>query len=152
MDLIKFLIQAKINTYATFGERAENILDDNAKELTFEKSEFKYRDRYFGSNPFIGEEIVWRDNKPIWGMNYYGSVIFDIVPAKDVYQFLKKAMCQVSEERPFRGPDKFSENDFEYFDKSEGDVNSFRGIEKIKYRGQEVYRLFYHGGSIDFKA
>lgn len=97
MKLVKFIIQAKINTYATVGEIGENILNDGAKELNFKKDEFKYRDRYFGSNPFIGEEIVWRDDKPIWGMNYYGSVIYDTVPAKDVYQFLKKAMQQISE-------------------------------------------------------
>lgn len=148
MKLIKFIIQAKINTYATVGEMGENTLDDGTKELIFSKDEFKYRDRYFGSNPFIGEEIVWRENKAIWGMNYYGSVLSHTVPAKDVYQFLKKAMQKVSEERPFRGPDNFKDGSFEYSDKSEGNVNFFRGVEVIKYKEKEIYKLYYHGGVI----
>ena len=55
-------------------------------------------------------------------------------------------MRQVVETRPFRGPEKFKEGDFEYVDKSQGDINMFRGVEKIFHKGQEVYRLYYHGG------
>lgn len=55
-QLSKFLVKAKINTYASSGEGGERIFPDGSKE--FEEKEFKYRDRYFGFNPFIGEEIA----------------------------------------------------------------------------------------------
>lgn len=55
-------------------------------------------------------------------------------------------MRQVGAERPFRGPDDFKEGDFEYIDKSYGDINMFHGTETILFKGQEVYKLYYHGG------
>jgi len=65
MELSKFLVKAKISTYASEGEANEIVLEDGAKELTFEDGEFKYRDRYYGFNPFVGEEIVWKNGKII---------------------------------------------------------------------------------------
>ena len=47
-QLSKFLVKAKINTYASSGEGGEKILPDGGKEFEFEEKEFKYRDRYFG--------------------------------------------------------------------------------------------------------
>jgi len=58
MRLSEFLVKAKIATYASEGEASEIVLEDGAKELTFEDGKFKYRDRYYGFNPFVGEEIA----------------------------------------------------------------------------------------------
>ncbi len=150
MELAKFLVKAKISTYASVGEREEKVLEDGSYELTYEEGEFKYRDRYFGFNPFIGEEVVWQNGKITWAMNYYGGVTSEI-PAKEIYAFLKKAMRQVKEDRPFRGPRNFKEEDFEYIDESEGNINNFSGTERILYKGKEVYKLYYHGGLIKGK-
>ncbi len=150
MELAKFLVNAKISTYASVGEREEKVLEDGSYELTYEEGEYKYRDRYFGFNPFIGEEVVWQNGKIIWAMNYYGGITSEI-PAKEIYAFLKKAMRQVKEDRPFRGPGNFREGDFEYIDESEGDVNNFIGAERILYKGKEVYKLSYQGGLVKGK-
>ncbi|MGD9275845.1 MAG: DUF5680 domain-containing protein [Candidatus Pacearchaeota archaeon] len=146
MKLSEFLVKAKIATYASESGANEKILEDGAKELTSEKGEFKYRDRYYGFNPFSGEEIVWKKDKIIWGMNYFGKISSDIVSGKEVYNFLKKAMRQVKQDRPFRGPNKFNLGNFRYVDESTGDVNRFRGIEKIFFNNHEIYCLDYHGG------
>ena len=148
MELTKFLALAKTNTYATTEEDDENILDDGCKELKFSKGNFRYRDRYFGSDPFIGEEIIWKDDKIIWGMNYYGTTTSDIVPVKEIYGFLKTALQKITQEKPFRGPENFKNNDFEYLNSSKGDINLFKGEEIIKYKEKEVYKLHYHGGKI----
>jgi len=150
-QLNKFLVKAKINTYASSGEGGEKVLSDGSKELKFEDKEFKYRDRYFGFNPFIGEEIVWQNEKIIWGMNYYGKIIPETVPSKQIYQFLQEALKKVTENKPFRGPDNFKQGDFEYFNKTEGTVGNFNGEEKIFYRKQLVYQLSYNGGLIKGK-
>jgi len=150
-ELCKFLVKAKIATYASDGEANERILEDGAKELIFEDGEFKYRDRYYGFNYFIGEEIVWKNGKIIWSMNYYGKIISAVVSAKETYEFLKIAMRQIKEDRPFRGPNNFKSGDFEYIDESTGDINDFFGTEKILFKGQEIYRLIYHGGIIKNK-
>lgn len=147
-QLSKFLVKAKINTYASSGEGGEKILPDGGKEFEFEKKEFKYRDRYFGFNPFIGEEIVWENEKMIWGMNYYGQVLSEIISAKDIYQFLQDALKKVSEDKPFRGPRRFIKDSFQYFNKTRGNIEKFDGEEKIFYKRKLVYRLVYHGGII----
>jgi len=56
-ELCRFLVKAKINTYASAREGA--ILRDGSKELVFSEGKWLYRDRYFGFNPFIGEETVF---------------------------------------------------------------------------------------------
>ena len=150
-QLSKFLIKAKINTYASSGEGGEKILSDGSKEFEFEEKEFKYRDRYFGFNPFIGEEIAWQNEKMVWGMNYYGRIISEMIPAKQIYQFLQEALKKVREDKPFRGPDNFGQEDFEYFNKTEGILEDFEGEEKIFYKKQLVYKLNYNGGLITGK-
>lgn len=146
MELKQFLIHAKLNSYSTGKEGKK--LSDGGKEFRVEADGFTYQDWYIGENLFIGREIVWQMGQVVWGMNFYGRVVRDIVPAKQIYTFLQKAMRQIKEERPFRGPDTFKEDDFVYDDKSQGTVEGFMGVERILYRGQEVYRLDYHGGSV----
>ena len=147
-QLSKFLVKAKINTYASSGEGGEKILFDESKEFEFEEKEFKYRDRYFGFDPFIGQEIVWQNGKIIWGMNYYGKVVSEVIPVKQIYQFLKEVLKKVLENKPFRGPDNFKQGDFEYFNKVEGVVENFQGEEATFYKKQLVYKLNYHGGLV----
>jgi len=145
LELCKFLVKAKINTY-TSG-REGTILTDGSKELTFEEGEFVYRDKYHGFNPFIGGEVVFCKGKCIWGMNYYGYIIpSEGISQKEVYAFLREALKKVGKEKPFRGPKKYEENSFQYVNSVEGNLGMFNGIEKILYKGKEVYRLLYHGG------
>jgi len=146
--LSKFIVKAKIATYASGNARKEIILKDRCKELNFEDGGFKYRDRYFGSDSFSGEEVVWRDGKPIWSMNYFGRIKSGLILDKDIVEFLRKCMRMVKENRPFRGPEMYKEGDFQYVDESLGSIECFVGIEKIFCKAKEVYRLDYHGGLI----
>ncbi len=141
-----FLMKAKQHSYA--GGGVARVLADGCHEFAFEADGFAYRDRYYGDNPFVGEETVWQNGKVAWAMNFYGRVTSDAVPADEVYTFLQKAMRQVRPERPFRGPASFAEADYAYRDESQGDLQAFVGVERILYRGQEVYRLHYHGGVV----
>lgn len=148
MDFVTFLLKAKLRTYATGGEGNEQNLDDGTHEMSYREGDFSYRDRYFGFNPFVGEEVVWENDKVIWAMNYYGAVTDESIPGKDVYHFLQKAMQCVTAERPFRGPGEYREGDFVYHDQSEGSVDSFSGEEVIHFQGRRVYFLKYHGGKV----
>ncbi|MFA5013842.1 MAG: DUF5680 domain-containing protein [Candidatus Paceibacterota bacterium] len=148
MELKDFLVEAKINTYAKDGEGGERVLEDGSKELIYENKEWKYRDRYFGFNPFIGEEAVWENGKMIWGMNYYGKILSDKVDVSQVYQFLKKAMRLVEADRPFRGPTELQEEEWDYRDENNGNIDKFEGVETIYFQKEKVYELKYHGGVI----
>jgi hypothetical protein len=152
MKLEQFLVKAKVSAYASTGERDERILADGCKELTFREGEFIYRDRYFGWNPFVGEEVVWQADQIVWAMNYYGLVFDAVVPAGQVYAFLQQAMNQVTEDRPFRGPGTLKKDEYEYIDESNGNVDQFSGVERILYQGREIYRLQYHGGRVKVQA
>src|ERR671918_380451 len=134
MEFVEFLLRAKLKTYATGGEGNEHNLEDGTREMSYREGNFFYRDRYFGFNPFIGEEVIWDKDKVIWAMNYYGAVTDDSIPAGDVYHFLQKAMQQIRPDRPFRGPSEHRERDFLYQDESTGHVDQFSGEEKIFFR------------------
>ena len=149
MELNEFLVKAKVNTYAGGGEIRESVLADGGKELVYRDGGWEYRDRYFGFDPFIGEEIVWRDGKAVWGMNYRGRVISGGSDCGKIYEFLKKALKQVPLENPFRGPQRFQENEWDYRNHACGFIDNFEGAEYINFCGKRVYELIYHGGSID---
>jgi len=147
-QLSKFLVKAKINTYTSSGEGGEKVILDKSKEFEFIEGVFKYRDRYFGLNPFVGEEIVWQGEKVVWSMNYYGEIVSEIISAKNVYQFLQKALKKITENKPFRGPDNFKMDGFKYVNEIKGTVKKFGGEEKIFYKKRLIYKLIYHGGIV----
>lgn len=68
--------------------------------------------------------------------------------AKQTFTFLKQALLQVKVSRPFRGPENFRQENWEYKDSSEGNVSDFKGTEHILYKGKEVFRQNYIGGLI----
>src|SRR3989344_7846682 len=100
--LSAFLIKAKKATYAS-GNKATKLAD-GFEEFVFENGDYRYRDRYHARDPqpFGGQEVVWRDGKAVWIMNYYGFMLGKKEASEGVYGFLRKAMALVSEARPFR--------------------------------------------------
>ena len=145
MDLADFLVEAKRRTYGS-STNTPKQLDDGSKEYLVKIDEYTYRDRYFGGNPFVGEEVVFRDDKPVWSMNYYGkSTSMD---PDEVFSFLMKALQRVEKKKPYRGPEKYIEDPWQYSFISRGNINSFWGEEEIQYEGIRVYWLRFHGGEI----
>ena len=63
MELAEFLVRAKKETYAKSEEIEEIILEHGSKEFVYEESGFKYKDKHYGYNPFIGQEIVFKNGK-----------------------------------------------------------------------------------------
>ena len=145
MDLADFLVEAKKRTYGSSSEPSR--LEDGSKEYLVTINEYTYRDRYFGGNPFIVEEVVFRDGKPVWSMNYYGKATGRT--PDEVFGFLGLALGLVERNKPFRGPEKYTDGSWSYSMISRGGINSFWGEEEIHYEGIRVYWLRFHGGEID---
>jgi hypothetical protein len=148
--LTKFLNEANKATYA--DKNAEKAVSSRAgsKEYHFEKGGFAYHDTYFGSRDFIGEEIVYENGDPVWGMNYFGVVLDEEVSEKEVFDFLREALMQEYEDViPVRGPSNFSSGDKEYRFSVEGDFANFSGKEEILFGEKVVYRCLVHGGVIE---
>jgi hypothetical protein len=149
--LAEFLIKAKLRTYSS-ENRKEIKIGKNGKQLKYLDNDLKYTDTYFGFNPFAGEELVFENEKCIWIMNYYGKIISKDIPEEEIYRFLRKAMRKIKKEKPFRGPASFNENDLEYKDENEGNLDFFKGEEKILFKGKIIYILNYHGGAVKTKT
>lgn len=148
--LIKFLITAKRATYASQGEQTESSRLGSV-DYHFEQGDYAYHDTYFGSSRFIGEEVVYKNNRPVWAMNYRGQAFDkDIEEAIDV-NALRPAMMKVGEDDilPVRGPKEFINGDWKYIFKVDGEIGDFIGTEEILYKGEVVYRLHCHGGEIE---
>lgn len=148
-ELNRFIVKAHFNGYASSGEGGEKTLSDGCKELKYRESNFYMRDRYFGSKTFIGEEVIFYRQNPVWGMNYYGAVIAEPVSTKEIYSFLKDALKRVTENLPYRGPSNFKNGDFEYWNNADGQIENFSGQERIFHKKELVYTLNYHGGLIN---
>ena len=141
--IIEFLIRAKKATYA--GKGAETTSSrTGSHDLVYKEDDLMYYDTYLGGNKFAGEEALWISDKPYWSMNYLGRV----TGAPFSGDFLKEALLRVPFDRPFRGPEEYTDGDYTYNSKVDGDFEWFTGYENISYKGEKIYECYYHGGTI----
>lgn len=113
-ELSDFLRKSNKNAYA--NKDAPKVAPSRLKseDYHFEDGDLIYHDTYFGARDFIGEEIVYKNQKPIWGANYFGFILADNVSEKDVYDFPGQALMQNYDNViPVRGPKNFSANNKE---------------------------------------
>ena len=147
-ELNTFIVRAKAATYVGDGKHTAPCRP-GSHDLRFTDGEWGYLDSYFGGTDFIGEEVVYFDEKPVWAMNYYGRILRDdLLTAAQAGQMIKASLSRMYKEDRFLGGFEHSENDLTYVDTSEGNSDSFHGREFIR-RGQDIaYELVYHGGLI----
>ena len=143
-----FIVRAKATTYVGNGEHVTPCRV-GSHDLRFSDGAWAYHDSYFGGTDFIGEEVVYFAEKPVWAMNYYGRILRDdIITAAEAGQMIKASLSRMYKEGRFLGGFEHVENDLTYIDSSEGSVDSFHGHEFIR-RGQVIaYELQYHGGLV----
>lgn len=143
IDIIQFLIRAKKATYA--GKGAETVSSRPAShDLVYSENNLMYYDTYLGGDRFAGEEAVWIDNIPYWSMNYAGCVTGDNFSG----DFLKDTLSHVNVDKPFRGPEIYSDGDYTYCCRVNGVFEWFQGYESISFKGNIIYECFFHGGTI----
>lgn len=146
--LRQFLVAAKRMTYAS-GKPGQVEQSPGLKLFHFEANGFRYQDAFYGSTSDIGQEIVWYDETPIWGMNYRGGLLPDHEAKREkTFAFLRLALSQVQLDAPLRGPPLLLDGDWLYQFKVEGDMHSFIGTEIIRCRGEIVFERIVTGGDI----
>lgn len=170
--LRKFLVEAKTHGYASGGKGQVNPQTGQV-EFLFSMGSLSYKDLFWGSVQFLGQETVHYQGQCQWGMNYWGESIDsglssfksteDSSPLVDdpldekvigfsLPNFLKECLSHVTEDAPFRGPQEyrkiFSEYEVIYRCRWTGDISGFTGDEAISIRDRAVYRLFFHGGFV----
>eukprot|EP00389_Voromonas_pontica_P001984 GDKH01002960.1.p2 GENE.GDKH01002960.1~~GDKH01002960.1.p2 ORF type:complete len:173 (-),score=63.91 GDKH01002960.1:487-1005(-) len=143
-----FIVRAKAATYAAGGAQ---LLPYRlgAHELQFAEGEWAYHDSYFGGADFLGQEVVYLQRTPVWGMNYYGRLLQpERIGPDAIGQMIMRSLTRLYQENRFLGGFEHVSGDLRYTDENEGDVRAFLGVERITLAGALVYRLHYHGGLI----
>jgi hypothetical protein len=148
-QFVKFLCDAKRATYAAQDKKheVEPVLS-GSHQLEYRSGALLYRDIYFGGEYFVGKEIVYHKNDPIWGMSYSGGVDEGVNTAltPGIYDFLAAALREVPAHAPYRGPESYHQGDFGYTNRILGVVPRFSGAETISLKGTPIYQLHYSGG------
>lgn len=149
-QLLNFLLEAKHSTYASSGgitNKASPFL--GAKFLEYEEGELLYRDLYFGSLQFTGQEVIYQKGNPVWSMNYSGKCFKGGCP-DIIYGFLRQVLLKSTLDAPYRGPETlYGDNGLRYVNCYTGDIDFFHGQEQIWQNEMLAYQLHYSGGWVD---
>lgn len=157
-----FITGARKNGYAGDGQSVKPPLVEGSTQHDYRQGDYLYRDIYLsGENNFAGQEIVYQEDKPIWGMVYYGAVDWSelenlrVKPAEEeIWNFLKKALLEKSDQVRFGawGVKVFRDWPWDYVEEGKGTKvgpeSDFEGEETIKYNGRRIYKLRYQGGAL----
>jgi len=143
-----FIISAKSATYVGSGKPTASCRS-GSHDLSYTDGDFWYLDSYFGGSDFIGEEVVYHSGEPVWGMNYYGSILVaEKITAAEAGAMIKDSLSLMYATGRFLGGWDHTSGKLVYHDTSEGDLTHFTGYEWIEKDGEKVYELYYHGGLI----
>ncbi len=147
-QLNDFIVKAKAASYVGSGKESASCRP-GSHDLQFRGEPFLYLDSYFGGADFIGEEVVYFEEKPVWAMNYYGRILApEKITAAETGQVIKKSLSLLYQQKRFLGGFQHADGNDVYFDTNEGDATSFTGLEWIQRDGVRVYELVYLGGLI----
>jgi len=147
-SLERFIVRAKRATYVGGGPK---LLPYRlgSKDLQFKDGDWAYHDSYLGESDFIGQEIVYYQMHPVWGMNYFGQLLRpDLATAAEIGQMIMKSLTRMYAEDRFLGGFEHREGGFTYRDGNGGNIMAFQGKEMIFLNEELVYELLYHGGLI----
>ena len=151
MDLAllnSFILAAKRDTYVGNGSPAASTRS-GSHDIVFSNGDLSYRDSYFGGTDFLGQEVVWKGEEPVWAMNYYGYILRpDLIDAARAGWTIQAALSAMYEEGRFLGGFDWQRQHGIYQDRSTGDVAHFSGRETISVSGVVAYALDYFGGLV----
>ena len=140
-EIIKFRLEANVNTYAAFMNEVESTRLDS-HDFRYENGGYTYHDTYVGGEQFAGEEAVWKKGKAVYAMNYMGRVLGKEFSGN----FLKDALRHADMKMPYRGPEYYEDGEYRYKCSVNGDLTWFQGYEEIYWKEEKVYECYFHGG------
>jgi hypothetical protein len=146
INLHDFILHAKSATYVGRGQK---LLPYRlgSHDLQFFEGNWAYHDSYLGENDFIGEEVVYFQNKVVWAMNYYGRILEPgLINSAQAGSIIQQSLTKMYAEGRFLGNFTCTSGEYTYQDTNQGNVEYFTGKEWINRNGIIVYELVYHGG------
>jgi hypothetical protein len=150
-ELKQFLNAAISQTYTRDGLRVESQRS-GFYELEYSEGDWLYRDSFAGFFRSWGQEVVWHLGIPVWSSCYGGGMedayLNDQEFTHQTFEFLKKSLSYKSEKFQPRGPNKFSDNDWQYRCSWTGDITKFKGSEEISFQDKLVFTHEFFGGNV----
>lgn len=150
-DLKQFILEANLRGYGAGEEKTRIKQDDGSTTIKYSRGEWKMVDNYVGGEPYAGMTKIFFKDKVVWSMVYYGTVNKKVNGFKEVYGFLMKSLLKMPVGYPYRGPKEFTEGDWKYTNKWEGEVEQFRGEENIYLNNEMIFWTKYVGGMVDVR-
>lgn len=151
-NLVEFIKEASINTYAGGGSYESQPERPGFYELVYANEKWGYRDSYSGFFRSRGMEVVRYQERPVWASMYGGGMIDALVTkefARETFSFLKKALSADNKGFvSFRGPETMTIGKWRYEYTQSGDVLEFEGHESIFYQRKQVFGHTIIGGII----
>jgi len=149
-ELSEFIVEANLQTWAAGG--AEVIPERQGyKELKYERGDWRLRDSYTGYFRAPGMTTVYYKDQPAWTMAYGGAGMVEGQEhlSSETFNFLKSALKRVSPDLPYRGPEEFDGDEWQYrFELVDGDIEDFLGVEEIYRGGTVVFTQTVIGGLV----
>jgi hypothetical protein len=146
-DIEKFLIKARTKTYAGSAGAVEAALT-GSKQLEYSDGDLFYRDVFYtGKNTFYGIETVFDNDKPVFGMSYYGN--WGDMTEDEIDNILRGALIANLETRLYKDVE-WQKDGFTYLcepDLVDG-VEEIGGTESISKNDKRVYIFYYAGGML----
>lgn len=154
-EILDFLIRAKKNTYANGKAAKVNSSRLGSKDYQYEETidgkKLCYHDTYFGGENFIGSEVVYINDTPIWAMNYNGYSVVPNLSEEAMDNALRPALMRVGVDNsvlPVRGPSEFVNGEYKYTFEQSGTLENFTGLERIYKNNILIYELRCSGAII----
>jgi len=147
-QLNSFIVRAKAATYVGGGAKSLSYRP-GSHDLQFHDGPFAYLDSYFGGKDFLGQEVVYYEDKPVWVMNYYGRILEPgRITGAETGQVIQESLSKMYQEGRFLGGFEHATPLGHYVDTNQGDLTAFTGQEWITRDQVKVYELVYHGGLV----
>lgn len=143
----EFLIKARTKTYAGSAGIVGSALN-GSKQLEFNDNNLFYRDVFYvGKNTFYGMETIFYNDKPVFGMSYYGN--WGQMTEDQTDKILRSALIA----NPYTRLNKkieWKKDGFTYNCKPEttNGINEIGGTESIINNNKLVYIFYYNGGML----
>ena len=67
---------------------------DGGQIIQHQSGDWCFSDRFYGGQPYAGQEIIYYKDDPVWAMQYRGWLTDESFNSGDIYSFLRKALLE----------------------------------------------------------
>jgi Domain of unknown function (DUF5680) len=147
-SLLAFIVRAKANTWNS--DRPPSLsYRPCSHDLQYHEGDLAYLDSYFGSTEFVGQEVVWERNTPVWVMNYHGRILRpDLYDGARAGVTSQQGRGRMYDMGTFMGSHSCTYGNVDFLVESTGQPDAFTGVETHQIDGTVVYQFQFHGGSV----